>query len=229
MKPRCSNQRNCGLTITEVVVVVVSVCVLAGLAYLTLHHAKPPPRRSPQNSQKDNAWRTQCVNNEKQIILAFKIWANDNNDKYPQQIRAAKGGSMEEAEDGNVAPIFQVMSNELNTPKILRCPADIRTAAKNFTTDFDNSHVSYFVNLSASEEQPESIFIGDDNLAANGTPIKAGITKFLSDDSVAWTAERHVNQGNIGFADGSVQRFSNAQLIQAFQQNLLATNRLAVP
>ncbi len=58
---------------------------------------------------------------------------------------------MERAATGNVAAVFPVMSNELNTPKILFCPEDkIRTQATMFTaTQPGNSNISYFVNLDA--------------------------------------------------------------------------------
>jgi len=41
MKPRISNQKTQALTITEVLVSVAVVLVLAGVAYLVFHHAKP--------------------------------------------------------------------------------------------------------------------------------------------------------------------------------------------
>jgi hypothetical protein len=50
------------------------------------------------------AARIQCVNNLKQVGLAFRIWGGDNGDKYPTS--------------------FIVMSNELSTTKILVCPSD---------------------------------------------------------------------------------------------------------
>ena len=51
-----------------------------------------------------DAERIQCVNNLKQVGLAFRIWAGDNQDKYPTTLN--------------------VMSNELSTTKILVCPSD---------------------------------------------------------------------------------------------------------
>lgn len=48
--------------------------------------------------------RIQCVNNLKQLGLAVRIWAGDNNDKYSTSLVS--------------------MSNELSTVKILICPSD---------------------------------------------------------------------------------------------------------
>ncbi len=93
---------------------------------------------------------TECINNLKQTTLAFKIWC-DNDNKYPQKVPIKYHGVMEFAENGIAFPIFQAMSNEVYTPKILICPADTNHfIATNFTTDFDNSKISYFVGLDAT-------------------------------------------------------------------------------
>jgi hypothetical protein len=79
---------------------------------------------------KAEAQSVQCVNNMKQIGLAFRVWALDNKDRFPFNVSTNEGGTMElraEGKDGfdlNPAQIFQVLSNELSTPKILVCPAD---------------------------------------------------------------------------------------------------------
>ena len=226
MKPRCSNQRNHALTLTEVLVSVAIVCVLAGDAFLMFHRQKVVHRVVHQNRSTE----IQCVNNLKQIGLAFRIWEGDNGDKLPMQVPARVGGAMESAVEGNVAPIFQVMSNELSTPRILLCPADAdRFAAKNFTAGFDNSHVSYFVGLDASDDKPAMFLSGDDNFAVDGVPVKSGLLLLATNAPVSWTAARHVNQGNIGLVDGSVQQIATTNLQEALNQTGVATNRLALP
>jgi hypothetical protein len=83
--------------------------------------------------------RINCLNNLKQIGLAFKTWAIDNHDLYPFNAPTNTGGTLElcargaDGFDTNAAFHFQVMSNELSTPKILVCPKDpTRKVAANF-------------------------------------------------------------------------------------------------
>ena len=218
MKPRCSNRKDRALTRIEVLVISAVSGVLLCLALIWLLQAK---RR---------AGSICCNCNLKQIGLAFRIWEGDNGDKYPMQVPARRGGAMEPALQGNVARIFQVMSNELSTPKILVCPADAdRSVANGFAFGFDGSHVSYFAGLDANDRYPQGLLSGDSNLAVDGAPVNSGLLRIMANQSVAWTAERHQNQGNVGLADGSVQTASSPFLQKIFEQTGLATNRLVIP
>ena len=72
---------------------------------------------------------------------------------------------MELVASGFVFPHFQVMSNELSTPKILVCPADKnRTFKAKFTSDLRDANLSYFVNVDAVEGTSSSLLCGDRNL-----------------------------------------------------------------
>ena len=85
---------------------------------------------------KRKAQRINCVNNLKEIGLAFRIWEGDNHDQYPMSVSTASGGAQEFVVSANhtaggiqggVARVFGCMSNELSTPKILICTSDSAT------------------------------------------------------------------------------------------------------
>jgi prepilin-type processing-associated H-X9-DG protein len=150
------------------------------------------------------------------------------------RVSTKRGGAKEPAEHGNVAAVFQVMSNELSTPKILICPADTnRVAATNFLSDFGNKNVSYFIGVDAADTYPQRILSGDDNLSVGGNQVRSGPLELLTNASISWTAARHKFAGNILFADGSVQQSYNQietnSLRFLLHQTGLATNRLAIP
>jgi prepilin-type processing-associated H-X9-DG protein len=129
---------------------------------------------------------------------------------------------------GNAYVLWQTMSNELSTPKVLLCPEDTeRTNATNFDIGFSDANISYFFSLEAADTYPQMILDGDDNLAVNGVRVKPGILNLPTTNSLAWTKERHHGNGNIGMADGSVQQTTSESLNSAV---IAATTfRLVIP
>src|SRR5882672_4543901 len=99
-------------TMIEFVIVVVSLSILAALLLPAFARAKA------------RSSRIDCVNNLKQVGVAFRTWALDNGYMYPMAVALTNGGTMELVDSGVVYRHFQVMSNELSTPKILVCPYD---------------------------------------------------------------------------------------------------------
>jgi prepilin-type processing-associated H-X9-DG protein len=133
---------------------------------------------------------------------------------------------LESVATGNVAACFSLLSNILGDPVILTCPLDTkRLRATNFAS-LENSNISYFIALDAVETQPQIMLSGDDNLMVNGKRVQSGILNLHTNDSLAWTAERHQGAGNILLGDGSVQQASSDDLTSAAR---FATNRLAIP
>jgi competence protein ComGC len=218
MKPRFSNQRNYALTLIEVLMVVVILVLLAAMFLPALAKAK---RRSS---------RIGCVNNLKEIGLAYRVWEGDNGDKYPMEISVTNGGAMELAATGNVLVTFLVMSNELSTPRILHCPEDIERSETSSFATLTSSNISYFIGADVTNETaPQAILSGDDNLEVGGVPVKSGLLELPKNMPVAWTAARHKFAGNIALADGSIQQFTARQLQNTLNQSILATNRFAIP
>jgi hypothetical protein len=53
--------------------------------------------------------RIECVNNLKQIGLAYRLWAEDNGGKFPMEISVTNGGTMGLGEGRNTWINFLVM------------------------------------------------------------------------------------------------------------------------
>jgi competence protein ComGC len=215
MKTRAPN-RHWAFTVVEALVVTLVVVILLAMFLLTL--ARPQRRSS----------RIGCVNYLKQIGVAMRIWEGDNNDKYPMNVPVSRGGALELMATGNVVACFQVMSNELATPKILACPADAQhTCATNFGGSLTTANLSYFLALDAADTDPQIVLSGDDNLVQNGRPSSSGIVNFSSSPAT-WTKDRHQGAGNILIGDGSVQALLQIGFT-APPGNGFATNRIVVP
>jgi len=173
--------------------------------------------------------RINCTNNMKQVGLSFRTWALDNEDHLPMQVAGTIGGTRELTAQGMVFPSFQVMSNELSTPKVLICPQDVkRHSATNFGPDLSDQKLSYFLCQDPSESGTPGVLIGDRNLTNLLVPGKHYVA-FTTQLSLGWTKELHSQQGNVGFTDGSVGQFKNGGLCVRRKGPQVQTNRLLVP
>ena len=211
-----------GFTLVELLVIICVIAVLAALLLPALVHFGTA-------SAERKAQRINCVNYLKQCTLAFKMWSGDQTDNYPMAVSTKNGGTREYNTGADTFRHFQVMSNELNTPKILICPNDTRTAATNFV-QFNNQNVSYFVGLDAKESEPNSFLVGDRNITADNAPVN-GILKLVPGQRAGWTKAMHINRGNIGLVDGSVQQCNDSGLQTALQNSGSPTNtwRISLP
>jgi hypothetical protein len=174
---------------------------------------------------RQRAQRISCTCHMKQIGLAFKTWAMDHTNLYPTQVPSTNGGSFEFATSGDAFRYFQVMSNELATPRILVCPADKRNPAKDFES-LANSNVSYFVVLNVDDANPNMALAGDRNLT-NGSSLVRGILTLTTNRPPGWTHELHNACGQILLDDGSVQQLSTSRLRTELEAS--AGARLAIP
>lgn len=185
--------------------------------------------------------RINCVNNLKQVGLAFRCWSLDNNDLNPMQISVTNGGTMELV--GKATWVhFLVMSNELHTPKVLLCPEErdpTRVTASTFSPNAasnaysrpftGDNNISYFVGVDATDVAPQMFLTGDWSLSVDGVPAKRGLLNVTTNQSLGWNKPRHNGGGNIGLADGSVHQFKAPMLNTALRNTGITTNRLSIP
>jgi len=175
-----------------------------------------------------------CVSHLNNISLAFKTWEGDHHDRYPMETVLTNEETMKLVGSGKAYLFWQTLSNELITPRVLRCPGDFqRTEATNFNIGFSNANISYFFSPDAMDTYPQMIIDGDDNLAVNGVLVKPGILNLPVTGSLTWTKERHGGAGNIGFADGSVSQTMpntlNFGVIAATNGTPFSTYRWVIP
>jgi prepilin-type processing-associated H-X9-DG protein len=216
---RSKGRRCAGFTFKELIVVLVLLLVFGGLLLPLFNRAKR------------KAQRISCISNFKQIGTAFRLWAGDfggTNELYSTQVSTNSGGAMEPLIRGEVWPVFQLMSNELNVTRVLICPADTRVAAPGFDR-LRNTNLSYFLNRDAGQEVPETLLTGDRNLESAGRPVPAGQLTLTTNLPIGWTTKQHNLAGNVGFADGSVRQLSNEDLRDFLRRQQSPTNRIVIP
>jgi prepilin-type N-terminal cleavage/methylation domain-containing protein/prepilin-type processing-associated H-X9-DG protein len=217
MKIHVAHQPRSALTLIEVLLVVAILAVI----FAMIESAVPVDTMR-------KAQRINCVNNLKQTGLAYGLWSQDHNGKYPMDVSVTNGGAMELMGGADAWRTFQVLSNELSTPKILICPSDEerQPAATNFSANLKGK-ISYFINPAASDVDPQFIVSGDDNFVIGGKPVKPGLLEISSNTPVVWSGARHKFSGNFLMGDGSVQSVNNSMLTNwTSSTNIL---RLAIP
>jgi prepilin-type N-terminal cleavage/methylation domain-containing protein len=218
MKIAFSRNRKRGMTLIELCVVLVVV------GFITIWFISAYQNHT---YARNRILRIQCVNNLKQVGLAFRVWEGDHGDKYPMAVSEKNGGTMEFITGQNAFRHFQVMSNELSTPIILNCPSDDRGVLTH-NWNISNSNLSYFVGVDAAETNAQMILSGDYNIT-NGNALRDGMMALTTNQPLGWTVEIHKNVGNLLLADGSVQQMSVTGLRAAVANTGFATNRLQMP
>jgi len=234
-------------TLIELLVVLLVISVLVSMCPFSFAHAKAKSQRIA------------CINNLKEIGTAYRIWVPGPSqaDLPPAQQLKSDGGWKELLTNADQGPNcwtnYALMANELGlNPKLLVCPSDERKTATDFITNGtvfqrghtyvkDNTTLSYFVGVSASDNFPQSIQGGDRNLGTGtvsapdygfspqtGKGNDVAIQVAPTPGAVSWSMKMHsdgntAGAGNILLGDGSGQQCSSASFRVNWLRNATPT------
>jgi prepilin-type N-terminal cleavage/methylation domain-containing protein len=188
-----SMKRRNAFTLTELLMVVGIIAVLAALLLPALSSASHKSRQ------------TTCFNNLHQIGIGFTSFSVDHEGKYPMQLPSRLEGSMEfnraelitNTEFSRAFQHFAALSNHVPNVKVMTCPADRRKPALNYAT-FSGTNLSYWVNPNATPHATLSLLAGDWNLTGATQDVRIQPT-------LSFNKQVHRWKGSVLFADGRVE------------------------
>ena len=225
------NQTQQAFTLHELLIVMI---VVVGIALLAVQGMAQVAKRSP---------RIQCANNLRQISVAFRIWSGNHLDRYPHEVSTVSGGARINGAGINPTrtyTIYQCMSNELVTPKIVVCPSDgERNATTNFLMltgigDFNNLRVSYWVGRDTGRTTPRMFLTGDRNVYGNVASVASPAASILNSYgnspespnplgagvAIGTNASSTLNPPPVGFTDKMHHQAGNAAMADGSVQQL---------
>jgi prepilin-type N-terminal cleavage/methylation domain-containing protein len=238
--------RGGGFTLIELLVVIAIIAILAGLLLPALGEARR------------KAHQIKCISDQRQLMLALRMFGDDNSGRLPMQLAQTAGGALRANQTTLVPPdvylVFEALAEHGATPAMLLCPTDSgRMAATSFRAQnqtggivlTNNLNVSYAVAVDADDNSAQMLLLtcrnvfgpttrATDNGGYGNSPLTANgalvVLGTNANAAVGWTAQMHRNAGAVTFGDGSVQRLSSDGLRQALPlTGDTRGNRLAVP
>ena len=200
-------------TLIELLVVIAVIGILAALLLPALGRAKV------------QAQRTACLSNLKQIGTGMRLWADDNESKFPWQVDASEGGAKPGGTNyAYVDRQFSIAAKELVSTKILLCPNDVqrRVAAIDFTT-IARTNISYALGIEADEKRAGNILAAERNLfnfdftgLDNNVNCWVTSSPFSKVGAAYWRPGvcHGANSGMVVLSDGSAHHYNDARVVQ---------------
>jgi prepilin-type N-terminal cleavage/methylation domain-containing protein/prepilin-type processing-associated H-X9-DG protein len=209
MKKLYRTRSDHGFTLIELLVVIAIIALLAAILFPVFARAR------------ENARKTSCISNLKQVGLAFLQYTQDYDERFPSVGKSAVANLGAEGWALTVEPYFK-------SAQLLQCPSELRkpnyvtspyNATSYYTDYYYNSNLSYTptgakesdgttnlvmgIHTSKLKFPSSTVILGD----GVGSIVNYGGRLELLDDSTAAKAPRHMDGNNYNFCDGHAKWF----------------------
>jgi len=191
-----------GFTLIELLVVIAIIAILAAILFPVFARAR------------ENARRSSCQQNIRQIGLAIKQYLSDYDESFPQV-------SVLAGPDTSLTPWgwADACQPYVRNTQLFQCPSDSAQPGPGAFTGSDANYTDYFYNskLSGQNESAlqyiaSTVMLGDGTpgnatLAADGEPASGDIAAIeqAGTSTGVGAATRHLDGANYAFADGHVK------------------------
>jgi prepilin-type N-terminal cleavage/methylation domain-containing protein/prepilin-type processing-associated H-X9-DG protein len=216
-KPKQSTR---GFTLIELLVVIAIIAILSSILFPVFARAR------------ENARRSSCSSNVKQILLGVMQYTQDYDEKYPPSFTFNGSGTP-------ITAWYTYLQPYIKSTQLFYCPSDSNTTPQTLSTlvvsgGFPVSYAANFslggdlasslVSLSSVQSPSTTVYMSDGAMQATGpngtvlltSPVKVGGLNMLIDPSFGGLASgvnrdyvgpnpRHLETANVGFADGHVK------------------------
>jgi prepilin-type processing-associated H-X9-DG protein/prepilin-type N-terminal cleavage/methylation domain-containing protein len=191
--------REAGFTLVELLVVIATIAILAALLLPTLSRAK------------ENARQTKCASNLRQIALGVFIYADEQNDTFPDQ---PGDGRPVRAAGGDGKNYYDLLMPALDNSHVWDCPSAHLTEAGHV------GYMSYHMNgliittnglKTGAVTQPSFTLLMNDAGEKRRWDRAFLRPNQLGDYSYDLPISNHKGGGNVAFVDGHVTWFHDSQ------------------
>ncbi len=217
--PVTSSKGRSAFTLIELLVVIAIIAILAAILFPVFARAR------------ENARRSSCTSNVKQVLLGVLQYTQDHDEKYPIAFNTAPGVPAAQQSWYNITQPY------LKSTQLFQCPSDSSTTPATNTSTTGNYHVSYIVNflfgnsgavgaisLAAIDSPSTTLYMADGSKQTNGTTTMPDSADKNSgyrlmgyanaaqpqasptgDPHWGGPSPRHLETAVFGFADGHVK------------------------